>query len=206
MDESVKKQGEELRVLAGYLFDRAVTYWYSAMITETVAGLLVVLVTFLHLSEKGNVFAAIIGFFVLGLSYILKLKFEETYGNAETMRRQSLLSESLGWLISETQFSEWRLLACEKLLNKLEARTTDHKYYQTDVILGAKRMLEMTAESAFWTRHLYYYLRKFVTATLAGSTLLFVGVITFTSTDIVNASATLKIVYAVYLLLPLVLS
>ncbi|MEK7165566.1 MAG: hypothetical protein AAB874_02035, partial [Patescibacteria group bacterium] len=70
MDESVKKQGEELRVLAGYLFDRAVTYWYSAMITETVAGLLVVLVTFLHLSEKGNVFAAIIGFFVLGLSYI----------------------------------------------------------------------------------------------------------------------------------------
>ncbi len=82
------------------------------------------------------------------------------------MRRQSVLSEGLGWPISQSQFDEWKVQAGRRLLAiaRQEPRAAD--YYETQAPPGELRLVEMTRTSLFWTRHLYRKLR-----TISGVTL-----------------------------------
>lgn len=205
-DVETKQQSTELGNLAKLLFDRAVFFWYLAVGIEIGAGILAVVAGLAAFSDKLNIILAVVGFLLFASAYYLKIRFESVYDNAETMRRQSVLADALGWPISRTQFSEWRQLAGKKILQKFEAQKPDPNYYATNQTTGPRRLLEMTQESAFWTRHLYTYLKSWVWAAF----IIFIGffflVITFAASNVVQSSTALKIVYAVYLLLPLVLS
>lgn len=205
-ETEAKQQATELGNLAKLLFDRAVFFWYSAVGIEIVAGLLAVGAGLATLSDKVNVLLAVIGFLLFASAHYFKILFEKIYDNAETMRRQSVLADALGWSITKVQFSEWRQLAGKKILQKFGTQNPDPAYYATSQTTGSRRLLEMTQESAFWTRHLYTYLQSWVWGASAFFFLLFFLVITFAASNIVQSSTALKIVYAVYLLLPLVLS
>lgn len=206
MDTDSKKQSIELGGLSKLLFDKATIFWYGAILIEFTAGIIAVCAGFIVSSESLNIIFAIIGFLLFSFSYFLKIRFGIIYDNAETMRRQSVLAGALGWVISRTQFGEWRRLAGEKVIEILDNIPVDPNYFASQEQQGPRRLLEMTEESAFWTRHLYCYMKKYVWILFFISITFFFFVLTFAATDLVPRSTGLKVVYAVYLILPLILA
>ena len=201
-----EKQAKELHGIARFLFDRAAFFWYTAISIEIIAGVLVAGMGLFNSSDKFNIGVAVVGFFILAASYYMKLRFRVTYENAETMRRQAVLSDALGWPVSKVQFSVWRQLAGENVLKKVDTRPLDEGYYATKKEISAQRLCEMSQESAFWTRHQYVYLRPYIWI-LFVVTLVFIALIlTFVAVDIFTESIALRIVYTIYILLPLILS
>lgn len=203
---NANQQGVELGNLAKLLFDKAVTLWYSAIYIEVVVGLSAVIINLNSLSDSWNIFCSFLGFIFLLLSYCLKIWFSLVYDRAETMRRQSVLTMALGWPITKFQFTEWRRLAGKKILTTLELKKSDPDYFATKEDLGAKRLLEMTQESAFWTRHLYCYLRSYVWIAFAVAVVFFIVLLTGATTDFIPHGFAQKLVYVIYLLLPLLLT
>jgi len=200
------KQGEELGKLAKVLFDKSTSSFYSSMIVEAIAGSLGIVIGLMEINDKARIIFAVLGFSLLLIAYYLRSKFEATYENAETMRRQSVLAIGLGWEISKTQFSEWRMFAGKSALHKTEQNPLESNYYASSEVVGAKRLLEMTQESAFWTRHLYCYLKNYLWASFILSLILFVFVLTFSASGYIHQGLAMKIVYVTYLILPLILS
>lgn len=201
-----QQQGDELGGLARILFDRAAAYWYLALLIEVVAGVMAVAVGMIGVGQSWGIVLAVLGFLLLCAAYYLKIRFAVVYDRAETMRRQAVFANALGWRISSTQFSEWRRLAGLPAIKQFESQAYDTDYYATRQDLGAKRLLEMTQESAFWTRHLYCYVRRFVWLAFSFATVLVFIVITFSATDFMPRTLALNTVLALTLLLPLILT
>lgn len=206
MNSELIKKVAELECLAKLLFDKGVVLRYSALGLEVLAGLVAVIVTFIQPSFETQFWFAISGFAVLVIAYGLKIKFSVIYDNAETMRRQAVFSNALGWDIPKMQFSIWRQLAGKKLIKKLECTKLDEDYYATKQDQGAARLLEMTQESAFWTRHLYLSIMNYLVLVFFFAFILVILVLTFTSSTLVSSNSSLQIAYAIYLIMPLILT
>lgn len=201
-----KTQGAELGNLAKLLFDKAVRFFYGAIAIEVVAGVGAVIFGIFDFSDEQKITAAVVGFGLLAIAYYFKIRFEVIYDSAETMRRQSALNEGLSWPIPKTQFSDWRCLAGEKILSEADSHPLDPDYFATKKEPGPRRFLEMTQESAFWTRHLYTELKNWIWPIFVFAAFFFLLVVTLSASGYVQQSIALKIVYAVYLILPLVLT
>jgi len=199
-------QGNELGKLAKVLFDRATASFYTSMFIEIVAGSLGVIIGLMEISDKSKVIFAVFGFLLLAIAYYLRIKFEAVYENAETMRRQSVLAIGLGWKIGRIQFSDWRMFAGKKALQETEKNPLSLNYYASGEEVSPKRLLEMTQESAFWTRHLYCYLSFYVWLGFSLAILLFASVLTFSASGYIQQGLATKIVYITYLILPLILA
>lgn len=199
-------QGKELGKLAKILFDRATNSFYASVGIEIIAGSLGIIIGLMEISDKTKILFAVVGFLLLSVAYYLRVKFEATYENAETMRRQSVLAIGLGWKIRKTQFSDWRMFAGKKALREIEKNPLDSNYYASDELVSPRRLLEMTQESAFWTRHLYCYLRTYLWIVFLLTVLLFILVLTFSASGYIQQGLAMKIVYITYLILPLILS
>lgn len=208
MDSSkeTQKQGEELNQLSRLMFGRAAKLWAWSLALETIGGVVAILVSVVNLSPNAKHVTALTVFGILVTSYILKIVFSYQYDNAETMRRQSILAEALDWPIGATQFSDWRLKAGHKLLKKFKLKPRDENYYSTQQPTGPRRLLEMTIESAFFTRHLYGKIRKFVWTVCGLLGLFFILVLSFMPIDVISTQTRLEIVYLLYLSLPLLIS
>src|SRR5438045_2336402 len=107
MDESTRRQGEELNQLSRLIFGRAACFWYTAVLIEFMAGIIGVAATVSRPRPTYELLLAISGFLLFATAYYLKISFRGLYDTAETMRRQSVLTEALGWPIGKTQFSQW---------------------------------------------------------------------------------------------------
>ena len=206
MSTDIKKQASELTGLSKLLFDRGVYLWYSALVIEIIAGILAVGVSLCDLDRSWSIFLATIGLMLLVGAYCLKIRFAVVYDNAETMRRQAVFSNALGWPISRNQFSEWRLLSGKKIISQLDKQEVDPNYFATQETIGPVRLLEMTQESAFWTRHLYCYLRTYVWILFVVVCLIFSLVLIFSATDFAPKSIELNLVFIITQLVPLVLT
>ncbi len=206
MPENQVNQGVELTRLSQLLFDKGAKLFYGAIVIECITVLGSVIFSILEISEQVKLFVAVIGFLLLAIAYSCKVAFENTYDSAETMRRQSVLNSGLGWPITKTQFSEWRCLAGPRILQEAEDKPLDPNYFATGKEPGAERLLQMTQESSFWTRHLYITLKKWLWPAFIFSAFFFVVVITFSASGSVQPTLGMKIVYVVYLILPLVLT
>lgn len=205
MDDN-KKRGEQLNQLSRLLFDNAANKWYWAMGIEVVAGLIGISAIFFSLSDSWKLAIAILGFILLSMAYYFRLRFEDMYDTAETMRRQSILTEALGWAIDRTQFSIWRQKAGKKILDKFKLQPRNKDYYVTKHSVGPRRLLEMTLESAFWTRHLYCKLQQIIWVLFAIVVIISIVVISIAVMNIIPESSKVPIVQAVYFFLPVVLS
>lgn len=206
MNQDLLKKVVELESLAKLLFDKAVRLRYSALGIEVLAGLFAVIITLLEPSKTALFWFAVIGFVMLAVSYGLKVYFSIIYERAETMRRQAVLANALRWDIQKVQFSEWRQMAGKKMLEKLSNATLDEDYYATQQTPGPQRLLEMTQESAFWTRHLYNSIKTYLWIIFCIAVVLFIIVLTVTSSSTLNGGLQLQIAYVVYLLMPLILT
>lgn len=148
------KNGERLNQLAGLMFKKSVQFWYGALALDLLVATATTLPGLFNSSLRVQGAIAIAGIIGLLISYGMKLIFERLYDRAETMRRQSVLVEALGWPINQTQFDRWKTDA-GKAWQRIKDIPRDPQYYDTDQDHGADRLLEMTAESAFWTRNIY---------------------------------------------------
>lgn len=206
MNRELLQKVMELEGLAKMLFDKAVGFRYWALFIEIGAGLLATFIAIIQPSENVIFFMAFVGFALLAVSYTFKICFAQTYENAETMRRQAVLANGLGWDIERVQFSEWRRLAGKNALKKIEDVRLDENYYATQQDPSPLRLLEMTQESAFWTRHLYVNIKFYLWIIFLVAVTLFLVVLTLTSTSVFASNISLQIAYVVYLLMPLILT
>ena len=103
------KRGEELNQLSRLLFDTAARKWYIAFLLELIAGFASVTFSLIQIMpDTLKLCSAAATAALLVFAYILRQRFELQYDMAETMRRQSVLTEGLGYPIKSAMFSEWR--------------------------------------------------------------------------------------------------
>ncbi len=199
-------RGEELSQLARFLFDDCADKWYAAFGLEVVAGILALLLDLLNLPSLWALGGALLGLALLILAYYLRLLFEDQYHSAETMRRQSVLTEALDWPLSQVQYSEWQRKAGKHIRAKLKNTTRESDYYETHKPIGADKLAEMTAESAFYTRHLYLKLRWWAWVLFIAAATVFMIVSLTTLMAPVPDNVRLLIAKALYSFITLVLS
>lgn len=201
-----RQVGSELNQLSRILFDNAAGNWYAAAGIEVSAGILGAILSVTGASGDWALLGAIIGLALFGWAYYLRLRFEEKYDLAETMRRQSVLTEALGWPVERVQASEWRRRAGRKVGEQFKVRPRQEDYYASPQPAGPARLAEMTLESAFWTRHLYGKLRIIVWAIFVGALVVSGIVISAPAFGVAPQAVAVRIATAVYLLLPVLLT
>lgn len=201
-----QKQGAELNQLSRILFNKAGSFWQLSVSFEFVAGLMAVAASLLTSTLEVNTIWAIASVIVLAVGLFFRYRFEEIYDVAETMRRQSVLSEGLNWPISRAQFNEWKSRAGKKVLARFSVQSRSDGYYETQITPGAKRLAEMTFESAFWTKNLYKKLRTYLWVILGMAAFIFIVLLTFIPLSISSQSSQTYLIYAIYLTIPALLS
>jgi hypothetical protein len=200
------QQGAELNQLSRILFDRAAYLWQCSIILELVAGAIGVLASIAKPSLDWSTIGAIIVALLIGFAYYFRFKYEGKYDIAETMRRQSVLSEGLGWPISKTQFNEWKIRAGNKTIEKHNTFQRPYDYYETTRELGAKKLAEMTYESAFWTKNLYRKIGFYFSSLLIGVVIAFILLISVSVLPYAEQDLRIYFVYTIYLLIPVLLT
>ncbi len=199
-------KGIELNQMARLLFDSAANNWYIGIFLQIVAGVIGVVAGLLVLDDTSKFLFAFFGFVFLACAVFLRLTSEGQYSRAETMRRQAAFTEGLGWSVSDTMMSEWRLRAGETITDKVDSNPRSADYYASKKTLIPRRLLEMTIESAFYTRHLYAFLSKWLWVLLGVSIALSFVVLSLLPAKIVSEELSLQIAYTIFLVLPILLS
>jgi hypothetical protein len=198
--------GEELSKAARTLFNSAARKWYGAIALEVVAGVFAAVSGLFDLAPSYAVWSALLATVLLVCAYVLRLQYDHTYELAETMRRQSVLSEALDWPVSARQLSEWRRSIGKKIRLQVKATIRDPDYYDTKQAIGPARLAEMTFEAAFYTRQLYIKLRYCLIGLLTAACLL-VALVVFTAlTDVVPKTAGVLIATFLLSAAPIVLT
>jgi len=200
------QQGAELSQLSRILFDKAAKCWQGSIVLELVAGCIGVYIAIAHRSLNWSTLGAIVTSIILCVAYFLKYKYEGLYDIAETMRRQSVLSEALDWPISRAQFNEWRSKAGKKILKKFSIQQRAHDYYETKKPFGLKRLAEMTFESAFWTKNIYKKIKSCSSCFLAVIVVIFILLISFSVIPYAKQDLRTYFVYSIYLIIPVLLA
>lgn len=201
-----RTRGEELNQLSRLLFTSAANKWYGSLLLEVAAGVLAAVIGALEPSGDWSIFGAILGVALLIAAYGLRLWFDDQYDAAETMRRQAALTEGLDWPLDKIQASEWRQKAGRRVRDRLKVQARDPDYYASRAIPSARRLAEMTVESAFYTRHLYTKLRVWFWFLFAGSILIAGFVISIGLTRTIPDSIDALIARALYSIIPVVVS
>lgn len=202
--ENIKK-GEELSHFASLLFEQAAGEWHWGVGLEMLTGLFMVLMVEVGLSHELKLLCAFFGFISFTIAYSLRFKAEDTFDLAQTMHRQSVLSESLGWPVNHLQFSEWIRRAGTAALKQFKATTRPPDYYATKAAPGPRKLLEVTLESGFLTRRVYFKLRKLMWFFFAGMIVFTIVIIGFSMLRVVSQTEQLQLVSVVFLALPAVM-
>lgn len=201
-----RQRGEELSQLARLLFDAAARKWYGAGAIEIVAGALGVALGLLVIPDDLALLGAIVGLLLLFTAYLFRLWSEDQHESAEAMRRQAVLTEGLGWPVDRVQVSTWRAKAGRRILDKFSFTPRAEDYYTTEQDASPLKLAEMTMESAFYTRLLYTHLRVWVWIVLGVAALMSALALFASGFEFTSAATDNRLVLAVSLLLPLVLS
>jgi hypothetical protein len=203
---NIRQTGEELNQLSRLLFDSAARKWYGAIAVEVGSGVLAVIVGLTHFADDIAFFFTFVGVLLLVGAYALRLRFAEQYGVAETMRRQSILSEALDWPVDKIQMSEWQQRAGRNLRRILKLKPREPDYYATTQEVGYTRLVEMTMESAFYTRHFYIRIRTYIWTVFTVVTLAVVILSVIALTNAVPKTVSMLVAQALVLILPTVLA
>jgi hypothetical protein len=196
-----------LNQLSRLLFDTAATKWYWATILEVVGGIISVILSFTDsITDIWKLWGAALVMSLLVAGYILRQIFESQYEMAETMRRQSVLTEGLGFPIKSWMFSEWRRRSGRRLLKRFTLVQRNDDYYVTKKPPGSRRLLEMTQESAFWTRFLYSRLLDFAVLLCLFAILLLAAVLIAILTGSIPDSIMPTLAYGIFLAVPILLT
>jgi hypothetical protein len=198
--------GAQLSQLARLLFDTSAQKWYVAALLEIFAGLIAAIFSAVKVPESLLLFISFLGVLLLAAAYALRLWFDYQYDIAETMRRQSVLSEGLNWPITEAQMREWRGRAGKGVRKQAQIIKRDPDYYASQDPPGSKRLAEMTLESAFWTRQQYQKLRLGIWTLVVFALLVAFFVSSLTLSSVLPRNTSEFVATVIYTFIPVVLS
>jgi hypothetical protein len=122
------------------------------------------------------------------------------------MRRQAVFSEGMGWELARADLQEWRSRAGQKIMDKAALSPRPDDYYDNKLGEGAKKLAEMTFESAHWTKCLYRHLRSYLVAILVAAASVVVMLVCVALFEDVPAEQRTALAYAVFLFVPIVLT
>lgn len=198
-----QKRGEELNQRSRFLFDAAANNWYIGQVIDAVVGISAAVLSYVTLEGAVKYLLAVAAIVLALVAYFLKLRFASQYDMAETMRRQSVLTEGLGYPIGSTQFDVWKVRSGKRIEKRFRLEPRDPSYYTTKEAPGPKRLAEMLEESAFYTRNLYMRLRGLLLSVLV-PLILTLAVVLFVVPALGSASPfTLGLANAVLLVVPI---
>lgn len=198
--------GEHLNQAARLLFDKAASDWYLALALEVGAAVAATAAALLPLGDDLGLLFALPLTGLTVVAYGLRLRFDRRYDLAETMRRQSVLTEALGWPVGRVQRTRWLDAAGEKVRSRAGARPRDADYYSTARPVGTARLAEMTVESAFYTWQLYRRMRRAIAWGLGAAVALVAVAGLAGLTRTVPDEADILIARAIYAAVPVVLA
>lgn len=192
-------KGQNLNAVSKVLFDQASLLWYGALILDLLVAIASLITQNLTLEASKRLWIAIGLLSLVIVAYAMRLLNEARTDDAETMRRQSALTEGLDWPIGRTQLSKWRQKAGTKVLQKVEQAPRDAAYYSSSQEKpGPSKLLSMTVESAFWSRRLYGVMRNIawvLCIALVVITLLVVGSVVALPLDNEAAKNVMAVIY-----------
>ena len=203
---NTQRQGEELNQLSRLIFNDASRLWIYSIIFEIIGICVSILTVLINFPSDWKLIPAFIILLILAVAYFFRIRFEYKYDDAETMRRQSVLTEALNWPIEATQFSDWILTAGQRILDNFKVKSRDENYYCTNQPTGPRRLLEMTIESAFFTRHIYCKIKKIVWYIFAFTSTAAIIIIGVAPIGVVYTKIWIELIYILYLSLPLIIS
>jgi hypothetical protein len=201
-----QEAGKELNQLAHFLFATAADNWYIAIALELGGGLLAAIAGVTKLPDIPTFTITAVATALIVVAYILRQNFYDQYDIAETMRRQSVLSESLDWPISKLQMSEWQLRAGKKIRSLAKSTRRAPDYYSTESNIGPERLAEMTVESAFYTRNLYIKIKSIILKLFLISSSLIILVIVMALVSPIPTGANMVVAQAFILMVPIALT
>ncbi len=140
--------------IARLLFNKASNIFYIALILEILLGIIGVVSQLLVVSPKLEYIISATYLLMLICFYGLRWWYEDLYDTAETMRKQQVLTEGLGWEINKSDYVDWINKAGKDLRKKAEEFKRPDDYFETEEEPSPKKLLEMTIESNFYTRNL----------------------------------------------------
>ncbi len=200
-----KKKGQELNQLSKILFDQAANNFYWSKAVNLLVGIIGIFANFYANDDLERYITAVVIFLLVMLAFWLNFQYEEDYDRAETMRRQSILTEGLGWSINQTLFRDWKSRLSKEILAKVKVPREDG-YYETTERSGPKKLLEMTNESASFTKMLYIKIRAILFGLfILGALSTFFLYIIF-PLNLFPDDKILQIFYILYLVLPVVVA
>jgi hypothetical protein len=172
-----QKRGEELNQRSRLLFNLAANNWYTGQVIDVMVGIAAAALSYVKLDGPTDYLVAVIAVGLALTAYFLKLRFEGQYDMAETMRRQSILTEGLGYPIGLTQFDVWKARSGRRVDKRFRLESRDPDYYASKAPPGPTRLVEMLEESAFYTRHLYVRLRALLLSVLTPLVLILAAIL-----------------------------
>lgn len=188
------------------MFDRAALTWQWSVGFELFAGAVGMWLSLNSFPAQANLAGAMLVLAVIVVAYILRYGANGTYDDAETMRRQAVLSEGMGWDLGRAELIEWRSRAGSKIMAKAALNPRPDDYYDNTLGEGAKKLAEMTFESAHWTKCLYTHLRGYLVAVLVAATLAVVILVVVALLEVVPAEERTALAHAAFLFAPIVLT
>lgn len=195
-----------LNQLSRLMFDKAAHVFQWSLGVEFTAGLASIVLALIPASVEVKLAGAIAVFALLIVAFVLRQNSSATYDNAETMRRQSVLSESMGYDMGRAEWNEWRGWAGPKIMAEAAKNPRPDDYYDNQLGLGTKKLAEMTFESAHWTKRLYMCLRRYLLAVLAVAALALSVMLLATIFDLLPSHQEATLAQSVFLLASLVLT
>jgi hypothetical protein len=188
------------------MFDRAALTWQWSIGLELFAGAGGMLFSLNAFPADANLAGALLVLAIIVVAYILRYQTNGTYDDAETMRRQAVLSEGMGWELGRAELLEWRNRAGARIMAKAALNPRPDDYYDNSLGEGAKKLAEMTFESAHWTKCLYKHLRGYLVAILVAAALVVVALVVVALFDFLPSEERTALAYAAFLFAPVVLT
>lgn len=195
-----------LNQLSRLMFDKAALRWQWSIGLELFAGAIGVCLSLNTFSVQTNLIGAISLLASIIVAYAIRYNAKSIYEDAETMRRQSVLSEGMGWEIARAQIIDWSSRAGPEIMKKAALNPRPDDYYEHTIGGGSKKLSEMTFKSAHWTRCLYVHLRFYLVSLLVGSIVIVISLLTLAALDILSTEERMGLVYAAFLIAPLVVT
>lgn len=153
ISQPMDNKSQKINQLSRLLFDKASDLFYGSMIAELILGIIIACASPKLTTATQQYALSGMALFFLFVIYLIKKYSETLHGDAETMRRQSVFSQSLGWGLDTLSYQFWKDKAGNKLVQNLEENPLPDGYYATNQTAPAKKLLEMTNESSFWSMH-----------------------------------------------------
>lgn len=147
----VKTQKHDPRALDQMLFETAKKWWYSSFALRTLAAVVGIVSVLFSLQPKVAPFVA--AAFAVAAELAL-WRAESIRRPAEALLRKLDAIDSFGWPISKAEMSDMLARISSALRSKLVRDESDQGYFASQAPWGARRAVENTQESAWWSKHL----------------------------------------------------